>query len=175
MFYPQANLYSQFGINPTFNPGFQLGLNPQGLSPQQFNPQQSFIAQQGYGAPGYFNAPVASLNGAQGTQGLHTLQQLLANTLVPQQLSPQQFAVTSGFNGIGNGASVAGWPQPQAQFGQHPQHQLLLQLAQYHYLVAQQLGQLAAQQSAQQAGNPLGGQFIPGQQSAPFVPAFTMH
>jgi hypothetical protein len=181
MFYPQA--YPQFGFNP------QQGLNPQGFNPQ-FNPQQ------GYGAAGYFNAPTAGIYGApgiyggQGLQGQHALQQLLAQPLALQPLfpTPQQFAGQSGFNGNGNnGVSPANWAQAQAQFGplqqQHPQHQLLLQLAHYHYLVAQQLAQLATQQQllTQQPGqnvnlgNPTAGQFIPGQQGAYFIPGFTMH
>jgi hypothetical protein len=57
---------------------------------------------------------------------------------------------------------------------------LLQQLAQYHYLVAQQLAQLAAQQAVQTsgspyAGNPYAGQFISGQLGANFVPGITMH
>jgi hypothetical protein len=96
---------------------------------------------------------------------------------------------------LANGAtqSVGGWQQPQInpeqinpalqqQSQQQSQQHLLQRLAQYHYLVAQQLTQLVAQQAAQNSGNaytgqfmPGTGQFIPGQLGANFVPGFTMH
>jgi len=62
-----------------------------------------------------------------------------------------------------------------------PRHHLLQQLAQYHYSVAQQLAQLAAQQAFQSSVNPYAGQFqgagqfIPGPLGANFVPGITMH
>jgi hypothetical protein len=77
---------------------------------------------------------------------------------------------------------VGAWQQPLANpeqinpaLTQQSQHYLLQRLAQYHYLVAQQLAQLAAQQAAQNTGNPYTGQFIPGQVAANFVPGITMH
>jgi len=184
MFYPQANPYSQFGFNP------------QSFIPQGFNPQ-GYIPQQGHSALGNFNAPAGGIYGygAQGLQGQHGLQQLLAHQLAPQQFTPPQFADPnalsgpSGFNGASNGIPGTGWTQPHTQFvsqplfgqinspqqQQPPQHQLLQQLAHYHYLVAQQLAQLATQQSGQNVLNPMAGQFIPGQQGAPFIPGLTMH
>jgi hypothetical protein len=71
---------------------------------------------------------------------------------------------TTGFNGVGlNGMAGTG------------PHHLLQQLAQYHYLVAQQLTQLAAQQAIQTPAGPFAGQFIPGSLGANFVPGITMH
>jgi hypothetical protein len=58
---------------------------------------------------------------------------------------------------------------------------LLQQFAQYHYLIAQQLSQLAAQQPFQTGGGAYSGQFIPGQlgssyQLGPnYLPGGTMH
>jgi hypothetical protein len=194
MFYPQANPYSQFGFNPqSFNP---QSFNPQSFNPQGFAPQGS-IPQYGYGALG-LNALPGSIYGVQGQQGQHGLQQVPAPQLGPQPFAPQQFAGPfglsgpSGVNGAGNGIAAAGWAQPQTQFGsqplfgqinpqqpQYPQPHLLQQIAQYHYLVAQQLAQLAAQQSGQNvhptAGQfPMAGQFNPGQQGS-YIPGFTMH
>jgi hypothetical protein len=124
------------------------------------------------------------------------LQQLLAPQLAAQSPAFQHPAGISGLNGVANGGiangvgqSVGPWQQPQpnpeqinpAVLLQQPQHQLQ-RLAQYHYSVAQQFAQLAAQLAAHNSGNPYGGQFIPGtgqfipsQLGANFVPGITMH
>jgi hypothetical protein len=105
----------------------------------------------------------------------------------------------NAFPGLSNGAAQSGaWTQPGAWPPQQPsteqinpaltpRHHLLQQLAQYHYLVAQQLAQLAAQQAVQgsitpYAGTPYAGQFIPGagqfipgQLGGNFAPGITMH
>jgi hypothetical protein len=195
MFYPQASPYSQFGFTPqSFNP---QSFNPQSFNPQSFNPQgfnphgsipqgfgsQGSIPQHGYGALGH---------------------NVLPGSITPQQpFTPPQFAAPfgpsgpSGVNGTGHGIPAAAWAQPQTQFGsqplfgqiypqqpqqpQYPQHHLLQQIAYYHYLVAQQLAQVAAQQSGQNVLNPtvgqfpMAGQFNPGLQGASYIPGFTMH
>jgi hypothetical protein len=124
---------------------------------------------------------ISGLNGI--ANGQHLAQQLAA-----QSLALQHPPGISGLNGIANGAgqSVGVWQQANPEqinpaVLQQPQHQLQ-RLAQYHYLVAQQFAQLAAQQAAQNAGNPYAGQFIPGtgqfvpnQLGANFVPGITMH
>jgi len=118
------------------------------------------------------------------------LLQLLAPQLAAQSPAFQHPAGISGLNGIANGAgqSVGAWQQPQPNpeqinpaVLQQPQQQLQ-RLAQYHYLLAQQFAQLAAQQAAHNSGNPYGSQFIPGtgqfipsQLGANFVPGITMH
>jgi hypothetical protein len=126
------------------------------------------------------------------------LQQQAMQLLAPQ-LAAQPFGLQnppganalSGLSGLANGAtqSAGGWQQPQIgpeqinpALQQQSQQHLLQRLAQYHYLVAQQLTQLVAQQAAQNSGNPYTGQFIPGagpfipgQLGANFVPGFTMH
>jgi hypothetical protein len=113
----------------------------------------------------------------------------LAHQLAAQQFATQHPYGLSGGIGLSNGiAQPTGvWPQqqlnPELNSGllqQQPHHQLLQQLAQYHYLVAQQLAQLAAHQAVQSAGSTYG-QFIPGQSFIPgqlgtnFVPGITMH
>ena len=173
-----------------------------------FNPQGNFYPQTGFYPQAYFN-PQANF-GAQTFQqaGLqqHAIQQLLAQQLAAQQ--QRQLMGMSGLNGLSNGVGqLAGaWTQQQfapEQFNptllhlqphQHlqPHHHLLQQLAQYHYLVAQQLAHLAAQQAIQGSTSPLSyaGQFIPGASQfgpsqfampnqfgagANFVPGITMH
>jgi ABC-type cobalamin transport system ATPase subunit len=103
------------------------------------------------------------------------LLQLLAPQLAAQSPALQHPAGISGLNGTANGAGqpVGVWQQPQPNpeqinpaVLQQLQHQLQ-RLAQYHYLVAQQFAQLAAQQmaaqqAAQNPGNPYAGQFVPG-------------
>src|SRR5258707_4455915 len=92
------------------------------------------------------------------------------------------------FTGLSNGAAqpIGAWTQQQPNPelinpAMTPRHYLLQHLAQYHYLVARQLAQLAAQQSFQSSVNPYAGefqgagQFIPGQLGAIFVPDITMH
>jgi len=114
-------------------------------------------------------------------------QQLLAHQLAAQQLAAQQPSVMNAFTGISNGTAqpIGAWTQQQPNPEQFnpamtPRHHLLPQLAQYHYLVAQQLAQLAAQQAIQSSVNPFGqfqgaGQFMPGQLGANFVSGITMH
>lgn len=120
--------------------------------------------------------------------------QLLAPQLAAQPFAMQGLPGTTALNGLANGAPqsiaqsiggsqpIGGWQQPQVgpeqinpALQQQSQQHLLQRLAQYHYLVAQQLTQLAAQQAVQNSGNPYTGQFIPGQLGANFVPGFTMH
>ena len=124
------------------------------------------------------------------------IQQLLAHQQLPaHQLAGQQFGIRqpgmNGLNGLSNGVAQPGsaWQQPQpnpeqitpALLPQQAQYQLLQQLAQYHYVVAQQLAQLAGQQAVQSSGGAYAGQFIPGpfgipgQFGANFVPGITMH
>jgi hypothetical protein len=86
----------------------------------------------------------------------HAIQQLLAHQLAAQQLATHQPSAMNAFAGSTNGAAqpIGAWTQQQPLTEQlnpalAPRHQLLQQLAQYHYLVAQQLAQLAAQQPAQ--------------------------
>jgi hypothetical protein len=95
---------------------------------------------------------------------------ILAHQWAAHQLAAQHPA---GLNGLGT--FVNGGEQINPGLQQPPHHRLLQQLAQYHYLVAQQLAQLAAQQAVQGAAGPHAGQFIPGQPAANFVPGFTMH
>jgi hypothetical protein len=155
MFYPQGNSFypqGSFGAQGSFNPQGSFGA--QGNFNGNFNPQTSFGPQGVQGYPGgipFANTPY----------GYPQQPHLLAHQLAALQFATQH---PSGLIGLGD-----------------PHHQLLQQLAQYHYLVAQQLAQLAAQQAVQSAGSPYAGQFIPGQQFVPgqlganFVPGFTMH
>jgi hypothetical protein len=195
MFYPQGNLHSQgyFGYP-------QGNFGQQGF---QATPNAIPFANTLYGYPQLTPAFAQSQPQVSNWQHLaqqqaalqqQALLQLLAPQLAAQPLTSQQSAGInaggiSGLNGAANGAgqSVGGWQQPNPeQFNQaplqQPQHHLLQRLAQYHYLVAQQLAQLAAQQAAQSPGNPYAGQFIPGtgqfvpgQPGANFVPGLTMH
>jgi hypothetical protein len=110
----------------------------------------------------------------------HAMQQLLAHQLAAQQLATQQPSAMNAFTGLSSGTpqsmgaqSIGAWPQQQPNPEQlnpalTPRHHLLQQLAQYHYLVAQQLAQLAAQQAVQSSTTPYAGQFIPG--AGQFIP-----
>jgi hypothetical protein len=194
MFYPQGNFHSQgnFGY-PQGSFGYPQG----GFGQQGFQGISNGIpfANTLYGYPQLTN----TLQGApqmpgwqhpaqQQAQWQAALQQSMLQLLAPQfaasQIQPGTNAFSGAFNGLANGAtqSVGGWQQPQIgpeqinpALQQQPQQHLLHRLAQYHYLAAQQLAQLAAQQAAQNSGNPYTGQFIPGQLGANFVPGFTMH
>jgi hypothetical protein len=172
MFYPQGNFYSQGTLGyPQGGFGYPQGGfgSPQGGFGQQSPPQLSnwqHLAQQ---------------------QAALQLQALL------QLLAPQLAGINATANGIGQ--PVGGWQQPQANpeqinpaLLQQPQQQLqqpqqqLQRLAQYHHLVAQQFAHLAAQQAAQNSGNPYAAQLIPGngqfvanQLGTNFVPGITMH
>ena len=139
------------------------------------------------------------------------MQQLLAHQLAAQQLATVNPGTVNPLSGLSNGVAQSGawtqqqpgawtqqqpgawtqqqpgaWTQQQPNQEQinpamTPRHHLLQQLAQYHYLVAQQLAQLAAQQALQSSVNPYAGQFqgagpfIPGPLGANFVPGITMH
>jgi hypothetical protein len=99
-----------------------------------------------------------------------------ANTLYgyPPQLGVQPFALqhqpgANALSGLASGAaqSVGARQQPQANpeqinpaLTQQSQQHLLQRLAQYHYLVAQQLAQLAAQQAAQNTRNHYAGRAV---------------
>ncbi len=126
---------------------------------------------------------------------------LLATQQLAQPFTQQHLQGTNEFAGSANGAaqSASLWTQPQANpehinpaLLQQSQQQLLQRLAQYHHLVAQQLGQMAAQLATQGLGTPYAGQFIPGQfmpnqfipssgqyipsqLGANFAPGITMH
>jgi hypothetical protein len=101
-------------------------------------------------------------------------------------------------NDLSGGQSANPWAQQSIPPQVNPvqQRQALQQLAQYHYLVAQQLAQLAAQQALPGlVGNTfpghfnpgqfnpgqfmpvqfIPGQFIPGQVGPNFVPGMTLH
>jgi hypothetical protein len=163
---PFANtLYGYPQLTPNFSQGFAQSL-PQVSNWQHLAQQQAALQQQ-------------------------ALLQLLAPQLAAQHpAGVSGLGPISGLNGMANGAgqSVGAWQQPQPNpeqinpaVLQQPQHQLQ-RLAQYHYLVAQQFAQLAAQQAIHNPGNPYAGQFIPGtsqfipgQPGASFVPGITMH
>jgi hypothetical protein len=191
MFYPQGNFHSQ-GIGfPQQGIGFPQGVGlPQGLGyPQAVGYPQGFGYPQGLGYP----------QGGFGQQGFPATSNIIpfSNTLYGYpQLTPSFHLQGSHALGLANGASQTSglWQQPQASpeqinpglLPQSPQ-QLLQRLAQYHQFVAQQLAQMAAQQPTQGPGNPYtgqfvpsqfvpsGGQYIPGQIGASFVPGITMH
>jgi hypothetical protein len=198
MFYPQGNFYSQGNLGyPHGGFGYPQGGfgYPQvgfGQQSSQATPNTVPFANTLYGYPQltpYFPqlTPYFAQSFAQTpphvSNGQHLAQQLAA-----QSLALQHPPGISGLNGIANGAgqSVGVWQQANPEqinpaVLQQPQHQLQ-RLAQYHYLVGQQFAQLAAQQAAQNAGNPYAGQFIPGtgqfvpnQLGANFVPGITMH
>jgi hypothetical protein len=167
---PFANtLYGYPQQTPTFAP-FAQGL-PQSSNwqhPAQHQQQQAALQQQALQQ--------------------QAIQQLLAHQLAAQQMATQQPAALNAFGGLSNGAAqpIGAWTQQQPNPEQinpamTPRHHLLQQLSQYHYLVAQQLAQLAAQQAAQGSVNPYAGQFqgagqfIPGQLGGNFVSGITMH
>jgi hypothetical protein len=209
MFYPQGNFYSQGNLGyPQGGIGYPQG--GFGYSPGSFGQQSSQaspnaipFANSLYGYPqltpyfpqGFAQSPPQVSNWQHLAQQQAALQQqallqLLAPQLAAQSPAFQHPAGISGLNGIANGAgqSVGAWQQPQPNpeqinpaVLQQPQQQLQ-RLAQYHYLLAQQFAQLAAQQAAHNSGNPYGSQFIPGtgqfipsQLGANFVPGITMH
>jgi hypothetical protein len=167
--YPQQLGYPQQAGYPQQTPNFAQGL-PQSSNWQQPAQQQAALQQ-------------------------HAIQQLLAHQLAAQQLGMQQPSPMNAFPGLSNGAvqPVGAWTQqPNAEQinpALTPRHHLLQQLAQYHYLVAQQLAQLAAQQAVQGSITPYAGQyipggsqfipgagqFIPGQLAGNFAPGITMH
>jgi hypothetical protein len=212
---PQGSLYPQQGsLYPQ-----QGSFYPQGTFGQQAfqsNPFQSNLgnipfANTLYGYPQQAGYPQQTPNFAQGLPQSshwqqpaqqqaalqqHAIQQLLAHQLAAQQLGMQQPSPMNAFPGLSNGAvqPVGAWTQQQPNTEQinpaaTPRHHLLQQLAQYHYLVAQQLAQLAAQQAVQGSITPYAGQyipggsqfipgagqFIPGQLGGNFAPGITMH
>jgi hypothetical protein len=184
---PQSNFYPQ---GPAYLPA---SFGPQAFQGNPFslqgNPFQSNIGSQGnsVGSQGNFgNVPFLSTPYG---YPQHAAQQLLAHQLATQHLLAQQPAGLNAFNGLSNGAAQApgAWTQQQVNPEQiNPaiaaRHHLLQQLSQYHYLIAQQLAQMAAQQAVQSSSVsnaapfiPGAGQFTPGPYGANFVPGFTMH
>jgi len=202
MFYPQGNFNSQ-GIygHPQGSFGYPQGSfgNPQGpFGQQSFQGTANGIpfanTLYGYPQPTSFfgqGQPMSNWQhpAQQQAQQQAALQQLAMLQLLAPQLAAQPFALqhqpgVNALSGLANGAaqSVGAWQQPQANLEQinpaltqQSQPHFLQRLAQYHYLVAQQLAQIAGQQTAQNTGNPYAGQFIPGQVAANFVPGSTMH
>jgi hypothetical protein len=209
--YPQGGFgYPQPQPQPQGSFGYPQGGFPQGGLGQQSSqaPANAIpFANTLYGYPqptpnfpqGFAQSPPQVSNWQHLAQQQAALQQALLQLLAPQlaaqSLAFQHPAGISGLNGIANGVgqSVGAWQQPQpnpdqinpAVFQQPQQHlqpqQQLQRLAQYHYLVAQQFAQLAAQQAVHNSGPYAGqfipgtGQFIPGQPGANFVPGITMH
>jgi hypothetical protein len=209
-FYPQGAFGQQvFQSNPSQNTPLQsnLGNIPFANTPYGY-PQQT---QAGYSQhPAQQQAALQQHAIQQLLAHQLAAQQLGPQQFGPQQPGPQQFGMQqqpfgaqqpsamNAFPGLSNGAAQSGaWAQPGAGTQQQPQqqpnteqinpaltprHHLLQQLAQYHYLVVQQLAQLAAQQAVQgsitsYAGQfiPGAGQFIPGQLGGNFAPGITMH
>jgi len=194
-FYPQGTFGPQ-GFNPqgsfypqgTFGPqAFQSNPFQSNLSNIPFAntlygyPQQTPTFAQGVPQLSSWQHPAqqqAALQQAALQQ--HAMQQLLAHQLAAQQLATQQPPAMNAFTGLSSGTpqsmgaqSIGAWPQQQPNPEQlnpalTPRHHLLQQLAQYHYLVAQQLAQLAAQQAVQSSTTPYAGQFIPG--AGQFIP-----
>jgi hypothetical protein len=145
-FYPQA-------LNPFYT---------QGLSPQGFYPQGAPQGGAGHFAntPGYFANTLYALP-------QHALVQSLsppANWQQPAQPAIQQATGAWAQPNNNNVGQVN--PTLQQQWTQPPSFQ---QLAQHHYSIAQQLLQLAAQQTLQGTAGTYAGQFISGQ-TAPFIP-----
>jgi hypothetical protein len=197
MFYPQGNFHSpgNFGYPPGISgqPGFHgipfantLYGYPQ-LTPIYQGAPQSFQPQAFQGAPqSGWQHPAQQQAQLQAALQQQALLQLLAPQLAVQPFALQNPTGTHALHGLTNGAAqtIGGWQQPLANpeqinpaLQQQSQQHLLQRLAQYHYLVAQQLAQLLAQQTAQISGYPYTGQFIPvpGQMGANFVPGVTMH
>lgn len=192
MSYPQGNFYPQ-SFNPqTFN---QQGFNPLASAgqapfantlygspqPSPYSQHSPILSQQ---SPLFAQGQSQYPNWQQAQQQLaalqqHALQQLLAHQLAAQQFGAQNFPGAGAMSAFSNG-SVGPALQQQAQ-QQQPHHHLLQQLAQYHYLIAQQLSQLAAQQAFQTGGGAYGSQFIPGQLGSnyqlgsSYLPGGTMH
>lgn len=178
MFYPQSNFYSQ-----SFNPLASAGQIPFANTLYGFPQQSPIYSQQsqqpllGQGQAQYPNWQLAQQQLAALQQ--HALQQLLAHQLAAQQFGVQTFPGASTISGISNGANGTFGPalgvQQQAQ-PQQPYHQLLQQLAQYHYLIAQQLSQLAAQQAPPIGSGAYVGQLGSGfQPGSNYMPGGTMH
>jgi hypothetical protein len=160
---------------------YPQGLYPQGLYPQggagHFENTPGYFANTLYGLPqsGFVQGASPPVNWQHPAQ--QAVQQLLAHQLAAQLGAPSAGGAMIGLSN-GTGAQVTGaWPQHnnpgqinptvQQQWTQQPSFQ---QLAQHHYAIAQQLLQLAAQQTFQGTANPYAGQFIPGQ-TTPFIPA----
>jgi hypothetical protein len=200
MFYPQGSFHSQgnFGYpqgifgQPGFQPGFQGGAPGIPFANTVYGyPQLTPIFQ---GAPqslpgvpqSSWQHPTQQQAQLQAALQQQAMLQLLAPQFAAQPFGLQSSPGANAFNGLANGAAqgVGGWQQPLVNpeqlnpaLQQQSQQHLLQRLAQYHYLVAQQLAQLAAPQTAQITGYPYTGQFIPvpGQVGANFVPGVTMH
>jgi hypothetical protein len=187
MFYPQGNFHSQgnfayppggfgqpaFGQSGFGQPGFQGASN--GF------PNAIPFANTLYGYPQptpFFQTPTFQGGSQSGwqhpAQQQAQLQAALQQQAMLQLLSPQLAAQPFGLqNSPGANAPNGHADQINPALQQQSQQQLL-RLAQHHYLMAQQLAQLAGQ-TAQISGNPYTGQFIPGQVGANFVPGITMH
>jgi hypothetical protein len=173
MFQPQGNFYPQSQGN--FYP--QGGFYPGAAGHIPFANTLYGIPQQ---TPVFAQGPSPLSNWQQAAQQQAALQQQAIQQLLAHQLAAQQLGAQS--NGAWTQQSNLGPLSPalqlspllQQQAPQQPHHHLLQQLAQYHYLVGQQLAQLAAQQSGQNSSSPYLGQFIPGQLGASFVPGITM-
>jgi hypothetical protein len=209
MFYP-SNLYPQASnLYPQGNLSFGPQGGPSNIGNIGFNvpftgtpygyPQQGGYPQQTPGFGQGLSQPTNWTNWQYPGHHQAALQQQAIQQLLAHQLAGQQYAMrqpgANGFNGLSNGvAQTAGaWQQPpttpeqinpalqQHTLQQQPHAHLLQQLSQYHYLVAQQLAQLAAQQAVQSTAIgyasqfPYAGQFLPGQLGANFVPGITMH
>jgi hypothetical protein len=196
-FYPQGTFGPQaFQGNPPFQGNPQGNFNPQGsFGSQAFqsNPGHVPFANTPYGypqqTPAFVQGTPAFVQGLpqwsnwqhpaqQAALQQYAIQQLVAHQLAAQQPATQQPSGMNAFNGSPNGVgqSIGAWTQQpnseQINPALTPRHHLRQQLAQYHYLVAHQLAQLAAQQAVQSSVNPYGpyaGQFMPGQLGANFA------
>jgi hypothetical protein len=174
-FYPQNSFYPQGNLYPQGGSYAQGGFQPQNI----FNPQGSPYSQGGAAHVPFANTlygfPQQTPAFSQGLSGLTNWQQAALQQLAAQQLGAQ-IGVPNPASVGGAGGSPNGVLAPSSSQQPH----LLQQLAQYHYLIAQQLAQLAAQQALPQqifqgSLNALAGQFIPGMGTANFVPGITMH
>lgn len=179
MIYPQS-LATPYGATPYINtlntlygnvpqnPTLMQNWSPFPVLSPQINSQQALQQQ-----------------ALQQQQAAHQLAlQLAAQQLATQQLTGQPFAGQPLAQLAPTAASAlpsqpppfAAWTQQGGQYGnlapqaQSTQQLPLYQLAYYHYQLAQQLAQLAAQQQPGAPGyfgNVFGGQAIPGQQFNP--------
>jgi hypothetical protein len=176
MFYPQGNFSTPASLShPQSVPGQQGFQGTPGGIP---------FANTLYGYPQLSNWQHPTQLAALQQQAL---QQIQAPQFGSQPYMPQHSPGTNalnGLNGLANGAaqSAGVWQQPQGSpeqinpaLLQQSQLHFLQRLAQYHYSLAQQLTQLAAQQIGQSPGNPYASPFIPSQMGANFVPGITMH
>ena len=193
--YPQGSLgYPQASFGP---PGIQATSNGMPFASTipfantlYGNPQLPPSFAQGQPQMSSWQHPAQQQAQQQAALQQQAMLQLLAPQLAVQPFALQHLPGANALHGLANGSaqSVGGWQQPQAYpeqinpaLTQQSQQHLLQRLAQYHYLVAQQLAHLAAQQAGQNTGSPYTGQFIPGQQFVPgqvganFVPGITMH